>query len=227
MIHKIKAMYDGGSGLGIRAIARQLGISRNTVKKYLRMDEETIDRHQRQRERKKRLDECRDYIISLLGTFPGLSAVKVLRKLKQKHPELDVSDRTARRYICKLKETVTLKQKRRYEPVLDMEPGVQCQVDGGELRGVMVGGVESIIYFVAFVLSYSRLMYVGLSRGPVNTDTFIRMHDDAFRYFGGRPEECVYDQAKLVVLHEQYRELELNQQFHAYATGAGFRIHGL
>jgi hypothetical protein len=68
-------------------------------------------------------------------------------------------------------------------------------------------------------------MYVGLSREPVNTAAFIQMHDDAFRYFGGRPEECVYDQAKLVVLHEQYRELELNQQFHAYATAAGFRIH--
>ncbi|WP_419653697.1 hypothetical protein, partial [Thiolapillus sp.] len=39
----------------------------------------------------------RDYIISLLGQFPDLSAVKVLRKLKQKHPALAVSDRTARR----------------------------------------------------------------------------------------------------------------------------------
>ncbi|WP_419628664.1 hypothetical protein, partial [Thiolapillus sp.] len=39
---------------------------------------------------------------------PDLSAVKVLRKLKQKHPALAVSDRTARRYIRDLKETVTL-----------------------------------------------------------------------------------------------------------------------
>ena len=30
---------------------------------------------------------------------------------------------------------------------------------------------------------------------------------------------------KLVVLHEQYRELQLNQGFAAYATAAGFRIH--
>jgi hypothetical protein len=106
-----------------------------------------------------------------------------------------------------------------------MVPGLQCQVDGGELRGILIEGAETVIYFVVFVLSYSRMMYVGLSREPVNTDAFIHMHDAAFRYFGGRPEECVYDQAKLVVLHEQYRELTLNQHFHAYATAAGFRIY--
>src|SRR5690606_3113039 len=39
------------------------------------------------------------------------------------------------------------------------------------------------------------------------------------------PEECVYDQTKLVVINEQYRELILNQRFHEYATTAGFRTH--
>ncbi len=81
------------------------------------------------------------------------------------------------------------------------------------------------MHFVVFVLSYSRLMYVGLSPRPIDTATFIRLHDAAFRYFGGRPEECVYDQTKLVVLHEQYRELDPNPAFAAYATAAGFRIY--
>ena len=225
MIHKVKALYDEGKGLEIRAIARELGISKNTVKKYLRMDEEQIHKQQSNPARTKRLDEHRAYIICLLESFPRLSAVKVLRKLKEKHPQLAVSDRSARRYISALKQTLALKQKRYYEPVLEMVPGVQCQVDGGELRGVLVGGQERVVYFGVFVLSYSRMMYVGLSPDPVATDALIRMHDAAFGYFGARPEECVYDQTKLVVLHEQYRELTLNQRFHAYATAAGFRIH--
>jgi transposase len=224
VIHKIKALYDNGEGLKIRAIARQLGISRTTVKKYLKQDETVTQHQQSVRKRRQRLDAHRDYIIHLLKSFPGLSATKVLAKLRAKEPQLAISERTARRYISHLKTTLTVAQQRRYEPVLDMVPGVQCQVDGGELRGVRLGELDRTVYFVVFVLSYSRLMHVGLSRVPINTDTFVAMHDAAFRYFGGCPEECVYDQTKLVVLHEQYRELTLNQAFHAYASAAGFRI---
>jgi len=224
VIHKIKSLYDEGRGLSVRAIARKVGVSRNTVKKYLGMEVKAIQAQQENRERKKSLDVYREYIVHLLSQFPDLSAVKVMRKLREKQPALDVSERSARRYIGQVKETVIQKQRRYYEPILDMVPGVQCQVDGGELSGVLVGGIERKVYFVVFVLSYSRLMYVGLSPNPVSTETFIQMHDAAFRYFEGCPEECVYDQAKLVVVQEQYRELELNQRFHAYATTAGFRI---
>ena len=105
-----------------------------------------------------------------------------------------------------------------------MIPGEQCQVDGGELRGVMIGGVETTVYFMVFVLSYSRLMHVSVSARPIDTDTLIRQHDAAFRYFGGMPQECVYDQTKLVVISETFRELKLNQRFHQYATAAGFHI---
>ncbi|MGY6274976.1 hypothetical protein [Methylomonas sp. MgM2] len=41
MIHKIKSLYDAGNGLGKKAIARELKISINTVRKYLAMDEVT------------------------------------------------------------------------------------------------------------------------------------------------------------------------------------------
>ena len=193
MIHKIKALHNEGAGLSIRSIARELGISRNTVRKYLRMDEAAIGEEQERRTRHKQLDDYRDYIVTLLEQFTNLSAVKVLRKLKERHPELGVSDRSARRYIKAIKETISLRQRRYYEPAESL-PGVQCQVDGGELRGVLLGGEATTVHFVVFVLSYSRLMYAGLSPRPIDTATFIRLHDAAFRYFGGRPEECVYDQ---------------------------------
>jgi transposase len=224
MIHIIKAMYDGGRGSSLRAIAQELGISRNTVRKYAAMPEEAIATYLDERERTKRLDGHRDYIVHLLETYPRLSAVKILRKLKEAHGELGVSSRTARRYVRALKETTTLKRERYYEPVLDMAPGVQCQVDGGELRGVPVGGVATTVYFVVFVLSYSRLLYVAASPRPIDTAALIRMHDAAFRAFGGFPKECVYDQTSLVVIAETFRELTLNERFHRYASTVGFRI---
>jgi transposase len=224
VIHKIKSLYDSGNGLTERKIAKELGISRNTVSKYLKMPEPVITEQLSETDRTKKPDEYRNYIIHLLQTYPSLSAVKVLRKLKAKVDQLDVSDRSVRRYIQALKDEISFKQRRYYEPVVDRVPGVQCQVDGGELRGVMIGGVETTIYFMVFVLSYSRLMHVSISAQPIDTQTLIYQHDAAFRYFGGMPQECVYDQTKLVVINEIFRELELNQRFHHYATAAGFYI---
>lgn len=224
MIHKIKMLYDNGNGLSIRAIAKETGLSRNTVSKYLKMDELAISHKLANPERCKQMDPYRTFITKQLQSYPGLTATKIARKLGQHFTEFNVSERTVRRYVRQLRQEVCEKQPRYYEPILDMVPGQQCQVDPGELRGVMINGVETTVYFVVFVLSYSRLMHVSACFKPIDTSEFIRMHDAALRYFDGCPQELVYDQTKLVVLKEQYRELELNQRLAEYATHAGYAI---
>jgi len=189
LIHRIKALRDNGDGLSIRAIEKELGVSRNTIRKYLRMSEGDVLVTKVDTSRRRRLDPYRPYIEYLLERFPRLSNVKLARKISTKFGEMPVSQRSLRRYVRLLKEAGVFAQPRYYEPVLDMVPGVQCQVDPGEMRGVMIGGVPQTVYF------------------------------------GGVPEECVYDQTKLVVLAESFRELSLNEQFHGYACGAGFNIH--
>ena len=224
MIHKIKALYDAGYGLSIRGIGEELGISRNTVRKHLKQSVEEISEARNQMSRSKRLDEYKPFIVSLLKGYPNLSAVKIERRLREQFSDLDCSRRTMRRYVSKLKEDVCVRQERYYQPVVDMVPGHQCQVDMGELRDVSMGGVLRTVYFTVFVLSYSRMMYVVATLQAIDTDAFIRMHDAAFRYFGGCPRECVYDQTKLVVIKEEFRELVLNSRFAEYATRAGFAI---
>lgn len=224
MIHRIKAMHDKGDGTSIKEISRSLGVSRNTVRKYLRMDEQTIQETLDSPERFKVLDQYRNYLIGLLRKHVGLKTPKVHRKLKAKIPDLDVSERTLRRYLERLKPIVAGALPRYYEPIIDEVPGVQCQVDGGELRDVQIGGLSTTVYFWVFVLSFSRLMYVSFSRQPVNTDRFIQMHDEAFRYFQGVPEECVYDQTKLVVISERFREVTFNERFHRYASQVGLDL---
>ena len=224
VIHKIKSLYDEGEGSSINSISDELKISRNTVRKYVRMDEEEIQQLQENRERWKLLDPYRDYICHLLQKYPRISAVKIRRKLRKKVPHLEISKRSVRRYVKKLKQVIVVGQRRYYEPILDMVAGVQCQVDLGEYRHLEIGEGKQTVYFAVFVLSYSRLMYVTAQKKPIDTESFIRMHDQAFRYFGGCPEECVYDQTKLVVVKETFRELKLNQRFAQYATAAGFEI---
>lgn len=208
----------------MRAISRELGISRNTVKKYLDLDVASISAMKEDPSRHKWLDGHKDYLINQLKTYPKLTAVKLRRRLQDKIGEIQVSERSMRRYISNLKQSISVGQYRYYEPIIETVPGVQCQVDAGELRQVMIAGKPHTVYFVVFVLSFSRLMYVSTSLKPIDTSCFINMHDQAFRYFGGITEECVYDQTKLVVVHEQYRELTLNQRFAQYAATVGFNV---
>ncbi|MCG5539558.1 helix-turn-helix domain-containing protein, partial [Halorhodospira sp. 9622] len=121
MIHKIKALYDEGRGLSIRAIARELGVSRNTVRKYLAQSPADIV-FERAQPRRHRLDEHRPFIEYLLRRYPKLSAVKVARKLREKLGEIDVSDRTLRRYLQQVRASIPVAQPRYYEPVLDLVP---------------------------------------------------------------------------------------------------------
>ena len=131
MIHKVKAMYDNGRGYSITRIANELSISRNTVKKYLKMNEEEINEYLKTRRREKLLDKYKNYIIELLQMYPRLTASKIKRKLAARGIGEEISDRTFRNYVRGLKKQVSVKQGRYYEPVIDMVAGVQCQVDLG------------------------------------------------------------------------------------------------
>lgn len=106
MIHKIKGLYDQGRGLSVRAISRELGISRNTVRKYLHLDETQISVAIADPSRTKLLDGHRDYLINQLIQFPALSAVKLARRLRERSVDLAVSDRSIRRYVQTLKQQV-------------------------------------------------------------------------------------------------------------------------
>lgn len=223
MIHQIKILQS--QGLTKRAIAQELKVHRKTVDKYILMSEEDICKYKHDADRVKNLDEYRSLMIYFLQKYPKISAPRMVDKIAEKVEGFECPGRSMRRYLAKLKSTVCTKQKRYYEPVIDMVAGVQCQIDAGELRKVMIGGAETTVYFLVFVLSFSRAIYVTASLKPINTDIFIRMHDSAFRYFDGVTEECVYDQTKLVVIEEIAREITVNQRFNEYATVAGFHIH--
>ena len=112
MIHHIKSLYADGQGQSIRAIAEQLKISRNTVRKYLRLNEAQISKQVEDPSRAKCLDAYRAQIVHELQRYPKLSAVKVLRKLRSQGVETGFSTRTMRRYIEQLKQSVNIKQAR-------------------------------------------------------------------------------------------------------------------
>ncbi|HGY3771123.1 TPA: IS21-like element ISSen3 family transposase, partial [Escherichia coli] len=73
-------------------------------------------------------------------------------------------------------------------------PGRQMQVDWGTMRN----GKSPLHVFVA-VLGYSRMLYIEFTDN-MRYDTLEACHRNAFSFFGGVPQEVLYDNMKTVVL---------------------------
>jgi transposase len=233
--HQIKALRRQYS---LRGCARLLGISVNTVIKYDQMSLEEASSYFSQNQRGSQFDEARTFIIEELIRFPRIKAPKLLRKIRARYPSITAKERALRAYIAPFRQAISEGQDKKiryYEPVLDMEPGVQVQVDIGEewveregagsLSAPMKSGAGRFkVYFVSFVFSYSRKKYAIFQGRPFDTESFINAHISAFRYFDGIAREYVYDQTKLVVINERYREVWFNERFYQFALKCGFSV---
>lgn len=93
--------------LNISQIARHVGISRNTVYKYINMTPEEFQRYLERREtKKKKLDPYRDEILGRLKKYPDISAAQIYDWLKEKYPEIDVSERTVGNLVNQLRRSM-------------------------------------------------------------------------------------------------------------------------
>lgn len=183
-------------GMSIREIARELGISRNTVRKYLRYEVDPAYRARPARPGK--LDPYRDYLRERVeAAKPHWIPSSVLcREIREQGYE--GSERLLRRF------TATLKPHPAPEPLVrfETEPGQQMQVDWGVFRR----GQDPLSAFVA-TLGWSRHTYVEFVTDE-RFETLKHCHEEAFRYFQGVPREVLYDNMRTVV-----------QQRNAYGAG--------
>lgn len=96
---------------------------------------------------------------------------------------------------------------------LSFEPGACAQVDWGEFGDVFGDGGK--IHAFVMVLCFSRKLYVEFTRSEKFED-FIRAHDRAFRFFGGVPQECWYDNLASAVSERMNKLVRFNARFRAY-----------
>lgn len=214
-----------GKKLSIRKVAKTLGIAPGTVQKYLNMDMEEALAYFKERKRRSQFDQEFDYIVERIRQYPKISGSKLHREVLKRNSEITAGKRAFRNYIRPIKKMYKNNKIRNYEPVIDDEPGQQVQVDIGEIQAESseVDKDNFKVYFVAFVYSYSRHMYVYYQSRPFTTQDFIKAHIESFKYFGVIAQEFVYDQTKLVVINEKYGEIVYNNKFHQFAMQMGFQ----
>lgn len=219
MYHTIKILSD--RGFSLRSIAKDLRISKTTVLKYLKMTSSTELSKLIRVKRLSEFDQYNGYLKDQLENYPSIRITKLYRKLKEKYPSINCGVRALSNYVKKLDLVKKRSSNRYYEPI-ETAPGLQVQVDPGESKVKFENGNSYKIYFVAFIFSFSRMKYVYFQDRPFNTLDFIKAHTEAFNFFGYKSKEYVYDQTKLVVINERYREVWLNEKFHQFALGNNF-----
>lgn len=175
-------------GVSIREISRQLGVSRNTVRRYLHDDAEPAYAARPQRPGK--LGPYADYIRERVAAarpewIPATVLCREIRALGYQGGE-----RLLRYFLAELKPTP------RPDPVVrfETEPGQQMQVDWGVFRR----GKAPLSAFVA-TLGWSRYCYVEFVCDE-QFATLKRCHENAFAYFQGVPREVLYDNMRTVVV---------------------------
>jgi hypothetical protein len=108
--------------------------------------------------------------------------------------------------------------------VAELPMGFQAQVDMGEKAMRDFYGKSVKVYIFAMVLSHCRKKFVYFQDHRFNAQEFVAAHDLAFRYYGGRTTEIVYDQDRVMAVSENAGDLILTDEFSSYSQYAGFSI---
>ena len=223
-IHRLKQQ-----GFSKSKIAKMLGISRPTVIKYLNMSAEEFEKEmQSRRQRKKKPDIYREEITNWIKQYPAMTAAQVFDWLEERYPNLAFNEPTLRNYVRSIREEYNIPKEpviRQYEAVEDPPPGKQMQVDFGEKKVINADGNTVTLYVMCFVLSHSRYKYCEWQGRPFNTTDIIRIHENAFEYFGGFPQEAVYDQDHLILVSENHGELIYTKEFASYLQKRKFSMY--
>ena len=182
-------------GRSQRAVAREFGLSRETVRKMLRYA--VPPGYQRQQPIK------RPKLGPWLGIIDAILEDDKQRPVKQRH--------TAKRIFERLKEehgftggytivkdyvrTATLRAQEMFVPLT--HPAGEAQVDFGEAL-VVIAGVERKAHYLAMDLPHSDDCFVAAFPAET-TEAFLEGHVRAFAYFGGVPTRILYDNTRIAV----------------------------
>ena len=202
--------------LSARAIARRLGLARNTVNAALHND--TPPEYTRA-PRPSCLDPFHNRIAEILAEWPEISAVRVCEILQ---PDGYSGGLTIlRNYLRTIRPLpVQTFQRTLYRP------GEIGQLDWARMPDPVRSPTGDLrpVWALILTLGYSRLSSVVFSFGTKLPD-FLRAHAQLLAFVGGVPHTLVYDNLSSVVDSHQGKEVIFNAQFLVFADRYGFQPH--
>lgn len=217
------------------------GLNRNQVKRRLNIDYKTVDKYwdmspedyastrEKSKSRKRKADKYRSYALNCLRKYPDMSAAQIYDWIKEKTGQLtlEFKQRAFRSYISLLREEYDIKKPvttRQYEAVEDPPLGHQAQVDMGEIKLETPSGRFKKYYCFAMVLSNSRHKFAVWQEKPFTTESLVQAHIQAFKFYGGKPTEIVYDQDKILAVSENNGDIIYTDGFQNFLNEMKFNV---
>jgi transposase len=205
-------------GMSKSEIARKLGISRETVRKYaLKPDgyKPVMD--------KTPIENIVDPYLPHVSDMLNIAKEQKLHiPTTAIYEEIKTMGYTGSvRWLQQVMQKYELRERAKDEELVRFEtnPGKQFQVDWIEFPK------DNLSAFVA-TMGYSRVSYVQYVTDE-KVETLIDCHLNAFRYFNGVPEHGLYDNMKTVIIKRNkygYGKHKLNPLFEDFAKHCGFKI---
>ena len=201
-------------GWSISEIARETGHSRVTVRKYIHS--QVPPTPEKRSKRASKLDDYKEYIDQRLQEYP-LTAARIYREIQEQGFEGRYT--IVKDYVRETRPKVGVPAVYRYET----KPGVQAQVDWAECGYIEIDGSHRKLYCFTMVLGYSRMRYAEFTL-RIDVHTLIQCQINAFQYFGGYPQEILYDNMKQIVLKRgpKSSDSDWNPKFEDFFTHYGF-----
>lgn len=182
-------------GKSQRAVAREFGLSRETVRKMLQYA--VPPGYQRQQPIK------RPKLGPWVGVIDAILSDDKQRPAKQRHTAKRIFERLKNEHgfaggYTIVKDYVRAARLRGQEMFVPLaHPAGEAQVDFGEAL-VVIAGVERKAHYLAMDLPHSDDCFV-IAFPAETTEAFLEGHVRAFAYFGGVPTRILYDNTKIAV----------------------------
>jgi transposase len=199
-------------GEGAKRIARELGVDRKTVKRWLKLGSW---QPRRSHSRPRPIDRFAEFI-------------------ERRAPEVEWNGVVVHRELVGLGFTGGYLQVQRFlQPFraqrkwselatvrFETAPGEQAQVDYGQLK-VWIGEQAETVHLFVFTLGYSRRLFTCGYRNE-RLATLLDGHERAFRFFNGVTLNCLYDNPRTLVLGRSENKVLWHPLFDDFARYYGF-----
>jgi transposase len=199
-----------------RKIARELGVHRETVGRYLRaLEPDSKPAIVPAGSKAGRTSQCAPLAAVIeQGLLAGLSAQRIYQDLVAQHGFTGGYD-AVKRFVRRLAQKVEPPFRR-----MECLPGQELQVDFGQGAWVSENGKRRRMHLFRGVLSHSRKGY-SEAVWRQTSESFIRCLENAFRHFGGVTATVVIDNLKAGVIQADWFDPEINPKLEEFARHYG------